>query len=65
MSDFVVPNTARPVAVIGLDVVLDIKEHHAATRPGVPAGPRKLIRTYVDEERLGVKSGRGFHGGCR
>ena len=58
MGDFVVPNTARPV--IGLDVVLDIEEHFAATRPGVPAEPRQLLRTYAEEGRLGVKSGRGF-----
>jgi len=46
---------------VGLDVVLDIEEHYAAVRPGIPEGPRKLLREYIDEGRLGVKSGRGFY----
>jgi 3-hydroxybutyryl-CoA dehydrogenase len=48
---------------VGLDVVLAIEEHYAAVRPGLPEGPRKLLRDYVDEGRLGVKSGRGFYDG--
>jgi 3-hydroxybutyryl-CoA dehydrogenase len=46
---------------VGLDVVLDIEEHYAQVRPGVPEGPRTLLRNYIDEGRLGVKSGRGFY----
>ena len=46
---------------VGLDVVLDIKEHYAAVRPGVPEGPRRLLRRYVESGRLGVKTGRGFY----
>jgi len=46
---------------VGLDVVLDIEEHYAAVRPGIPDGPRKLLREYIDQGRLGVKSGRGFY----
>lgn len=46
---------------VGLDVVLDIEEHYAQVRPGVPEGPRRLLRNYIDEGRLGVKSGRGFY----
>jgi 3-hydroxybutyryl-CoA dehydrogenase len=30
-------------------------------RPGIPEGPRKLLREYVEQGRLGVKSGRGFY----
>jgi 3-hydroxybutyryl-CoA dehydrogenase len=30
-------------------------------REGIPEGPRKLLRDYTDQERLGVKSGRGFY----
>ena len=45
----------------GLDVVLDIEEHYAAERPGVPEGPRRLLRRLIDEGRLGRKSGRGFY----
>jgi len=46
---------------VGLDVVLAIEEHYADVRPGLPDGPRKLLRRYVDEGRLGEKTGRGFY----
>ncbi len=46
---------------VGLDVVLAIEEHYASVRPGIPDGPRKLLRSYIDQGRLGVKSGRGFY----
>ena len=46
---------------VGLDVVLDIEEHYAAARDGIPEGPRKLLREYTNQGRLGVKTGRGFY----
>jgi 3-hydroxybutyryl-CoA dehydrogenase len=46
---------------VGLDVVLNIEEHNAQVREGIPGGPRKLLRRYIDEGRLGAKSGRGFY----
>ena len=46
---------------VGLDVVLAIEEHYASVRPGLSEEPRKLLRAYVDQGRLGVKSGRGFY----
>jgi 3-hydroxybutyryl-CoA dehydrogenase len=46
---------------VGLDVVLAIEEHYAAVRDGIPEGPRKLLHEYIDQRRLGVKSGRGFY----
>lgn len=47
--------------VVGLDVVLDIENHYAETRPGmIPEGPRRLLKKMVDEGKLGVKSGEGF-----
>jgi 3-hydroxybutyryl-CoA dehydrogenase len=46
---------------VGLDVVLDIEEHYAAIRGGIPEGPRRLLREYIDRGRLGVKTGGGFH----
>jgi 3-hydroxybutyryl-CoA dehydrogenase len=46
---------------VGLDVVLNIEEHYASVRPGLPEGPRRLLRKLIDEDRLGVKSGRGFY----
>jgi 3-hydroxybutyryl-CoA dehydrogenase len=46
---------------VGLDVVLAIEEHYASVRPGLPEAPRRLLREYIDDGRLGVKSGRGFY----
>jgi 3-hydroxybutyryl-CoA dehydrogenase len=46
---------------VGLDVVLAIEEHYADVRTGIPEGPRTLLRRYVDEGRLGTKSGGGFY----
>jgi 3-hydroxybutyryl-CoA dehydrogenase len=46
---------------VGLDVVLNIEEHYAAVRPGLPEAPRTLLHEYIDQGRLGVKSGRGFY----
>jgi 3-hydroxybutyryl-CoA dehydrogenase len=51
----------RMMDAVGLDVVLDIEEHYAADRDGVPEGPRALLRRYLDEGRLGAKAGRGFY----
>lgn len=45
----------------GLDVILDIEEHYAAERAGIPDGPRRLLREYIEQGRLGVKSGIGFY----
>ena len=46
---------------VGLDVVLNIEEHYASVRAGLPEGPRKLLHQFVDDGKLGVKSGRGFY----
>jgi 3-hydroxybutyryl-CoA dehydrogenase len=51
----------RLMDVVGLDVVLAIEEHYAAVREGIPDGPRRILREYVDQGRLGRKSGRGFY----
>ena len=55
------PAPFRLMDRVGLDVVLAIEEHYAAIREGVPEGPRRLLQRYVDDGRLGVKSGRGFY----
>lgn len=47
--------------VVGLDVVLDIEEHYAETREGLPEAPRELLRKMIAENKLGVKSGNGFY----
>jgi 3-hydroxybutyryl-CoA dehydrogenase len=46
---------------VGLDVVLDIEEHYAAEKDCSSAGPRALLRRYVQEGWLGTKTGRGFY----
>ncbi|MBV8641699.1 MAG: 3-hydroxyacyl-CoA dehydrogenase family protein [Verrucomicrobia bacterium] len=46
---------------VGLDVVLDIEEHYAAVRPGIPAEPRQLLKRFVEQGHLGIKSGKGFY----
>ena len=46
---------------VGLDVVLNIEEHYASVRPGLPDEPRKLLQEHIDRGELGVKSGRGFY----
>jgi 3-hydroxybutyryl-CoA dehydrogenase len=50
----------RLMDAVGLDVVLSIEENYAQHRPGLPEGPRDLLRKMIAEGRLGVKSGRGF-----
>jgi 3-hydroxybutyryl-CoA dehydrogenase len=46
---------------VGLDVVLNIEEHYAEERPGLPEAPRTLLKRMIAEGRLGAKSGRGFY----
>jgi 3-hydroxybutyryl-CoA dehydrogenase len=45
----------------GLDVLLYIEEHYASLRPGLPEEPRRLLREYIEQGRLGLKSGQGFY----
>lgn len=47
--------------VVGLDVVLDIEEHYAAKRRDVPEEPRIFLREFIEQGKLGVKSGQGFY----
>jgi len=51
----------RMMDQVGLDVVLNIEEHYCAEHPEYPEGPRRLLRTYLEQGRLGVKSGAGFY----
>jgi len=46
---------------VGLDIVLNIEEHYASVRAGLPEQPRTLLREHVAEGRLGAKSGHGFY----
>jgi 3-hydroxybutyryl-CoA dehydrogenase len=51
----------RMMDQVGLDVVLDIEEHYCTEHPEYPEGPRRLLRTYLQQGRLGAKSGAGFY----
>jgi 3-hydroxybutyryl-CoA dehydrogenase len=51
----------RAMDKVGLDVVLDIEENYAAVRPAIPAEPRQLLKRYVEQGHLGLKSGKGFY----
>ncbi|MBV9319570.1 MAG: 3-hydroxyacyl-CoA dehydrogenase family protein [Mycobacterium sp.] len=51
----------RMMDQVGLDVVLDIEEHYCAEHPEYPEGPRRLLRSYLQRGRFGVKSGAGFY----
>jgi 3-hydroxybutyryl-CoA dehydrogenase len=51
----------RMMDAVGLDVVLDIEEHYADEREGIPTGPRELLRQLIEDGRLGAKTGRGFY----
>ena len=51
----------RAMDSVGLDVVLDIEEHYANLRPGIPDGPRELLRSYLAKGWAGRKTGRGFY----
>lgn len=46
---------------VGLDVALDIEENYASRYPNLSEAPRQVLRRYVEEGRLGVKTGRGFY----
>lgn len=46
---------------VGLDIVLQIEEHYAEVFPHLPEAPRTLLRKMIAENRLGVKTGRGFY----
>lgn len=47
--------------VVGLDIVLDIEQHYAGARGNIPHQPQEYLQTFLQNGRLGVKSGRGFY----
>ena len=51
----------RMMDAVGLDVVLDIEEHYASILPGIPEGPRELLKSYLARGWAGRKTGRGFY----
>ena len=47
--------------IVGLDVVLDIENHYAESRNGIPVEPRDYLRDMIQSGRRGVKNGQGFY----
>lgn len=47
--------------IVGLDVVLDIENHYAESRVGLPSEPREYAQKMILNGHLGIKSGRGFY----
>lgn len=47
--------------IVGLDVVLDIENHYADSRKGLPTEPREYLRNMIENGKLGVKNGLGFY----
>lgn len=47
---------------VGLDVALDIEEHYSKVRgQQVPPESAALLKKYVGQGKLGIKSGEGFY----
>lgn len=44
--------------VVGLDVVLDIENHYADSRKGLPTEPREYLCKMIENGKLGIKNGR-------
>lgn len=51
----------RAIDRVGLDVALDIEDNYIKHFPYIPAESRDLLQRYVNEGKLGVKSGAGFY----
>jgi len=55
----------RLIDKVGLDVALDIEENYLKKFPYLPTKSRDLLKSYVDQGKLGVKSGEGFYNDYR
>ncbi|OIN77980.1 3-hydroxyacyl-CoA dehydrogenase family protein [Mycobacterium malmoense] len=55
----------RLIDKVGLDVALDIEENYLKKFPYIPTKSRDLLKSYVDQGKLGVKSGEGFYNDYR
>lgn len=51
----------RLIDKVGLDVALDIEENYLKKFPYLPTKSRDLLQSYVDQGKLGVKTGKGFY----
>jgi 3-hydroxybutyryl-CoA dehydrogenase len=55
----------RLIDKVGLDVALDIENNYLKKFPYLPTKSRDLLKSYVDQGKLGVKSGEGFYNDYR
>jgi 3-hydroxybutyryl-CoA dehydrogenase len=55
----------RLIDKVGLDVALEIEENYLRKFPYIPTKSRDLLKSYVDQGKLGVKSGQGFYNDYR
>jgi 3-hydroxybutyryl-CoA dehydrogenase len=55
----------RLIDKVGLDVALDIEDNYLKKFPYLPTKSRDLLKSYVDQGKLGVKSGEGFYNDYR
>jgi len=55
----------RLIDKVGLDVALAIEENYLKKFPYLPSKSRDLLKSYVDQGKLGVKSGEGFYNDYR
>jgi 3-hydroxybutyryl-CoA dehydrogenase len=51
----------RLIDKVGLDVALEIEDNYLKKFPYLPTKSRDLLKSYVDQGKLGVKSGEGFY----
>lgn len=47
--------------VVGLDVVLNIEEHYAEVRDGIPEAPQDFLKDFISRNGRGIKDGKGFY----
>jgi 3-hydroxybutyryl-CoA dehydrogenase len=55
----------RLIDKVGLDVALEIEDNYLKKFPYLPTKSRDLLKSYVDQGKLGIKSGEGFYNDYR
>ncbi|WP_078323714.1 3-hydroxyacyl-CoA dehydrogenase family protein [Mycobacteroides salmoniphilum] len=60
-ADFGKIGVFRLIDRVGLDVALDIENNYLKKFPYLPTKSRDLLKSYVKQGKLGVKSGAGFY----
>jgi 3-hydroxybutyryl-CoA dehydrogenase len=55
----------RLIDKVGLDVAMEIEDNYLKKFPYLPTKSRDLLKSYVDQGKLGAKSGEGFYSDYR